>query len=164
VKKARPNVFVNARTDIVLRNQTTNLTPDVLERGVAYAAAGADGFFVPRLTDPQAIEAVVNGCALPLNVLITPGLPPLPELRRLGVRRVSDFGSRDRALEARRLQRARKAAARFPRAAEAARRLKFPTSPMQPDVESEPARTMLPTGTWRSKARSRTSASPTSSS
>jgi 2-methylisocitrate lyase-like PEP mutase family enzyme len=89
VKQARPTIFLNARTCIVLRNKTTNVVPDVLARAKVYAEAGADGFFVPRLTDAAAIDAIVKGTSLPLNLLVVPGLPPLAELRRLGVRRVS---------------------------------------------------------------------------
>jgi 2-methylisocitrate lyase-like PEP mutase family enzyme len=86
VKQRSPHVFVNARTCVVLHRVPG---ADVLERARAYAAAGADGFFVPGLVDAEQISAVVSGTDLPLNVMAWPGLPSLPELRRLGVRRLS---------------------------------------------------------------------------
>ncbi len=57
---------------------------------LAYRDAGADGVFVPGLTDLGAIAALVRdleGC--PLNVLYAPGGPSLARLGDHGVRRVS---------------------------------------------------------------------------
>ncbi len=51
--------------------------------------AGADGIFVPGVTDAETIAALAAGIAVPLNVLAGPGTPPVAELGRLGVARVS---------------------------------------------------------------------------
>jgi 2-methylisocitrate lyase-like PEP mutase family enzyme len=85
------DLFVNARTDVYL----SNLAPperrvdESLERSARYRAAGADGIFVPGVTDPVEIEAIAAAAKLPLNVLVRPGLPPLARLAQLGVRRLS---------------------------------------------------------------------------
>src|SRR5438270_4314096 len=46
--------FINARTDLFLKTQTYDdaLVDPAIERGKAFADAGASGFFVPRLADP----------------------------------------------------------------------------------------------------------------
>lgn len=50
---------------------------------------GADGIFLPGLTDPRLIAAAVERCDRPLNVMVGDATPPLSELRDLGVARVS---------------------------------------------------------------------------
>ncbi|MCF7221244.1 isocitrate lyase/PEP mutase family protein [Marilutibacter chinensis] len=84
-------LFVNARTDVYLRGMADGeqAVAMTLERLALYAEAGADGAFVPCIADGREIAAVAAGTALPLNVMAMPGLPPLAELQRAGVRRVS---------------------------------------------------------------------------
>ncbi|NZA26344.1 isocitrate lyase/phosphoenolpyruvate mutase family protein [Luteimonas sp. SJ-92] len=85
-------VFVNARTDVYLRGLASGpaAVEEVLRRAEGYRAAGADGLFVPGLVEAAAIATVAKGIApLPLNLMLLPGLPPLDELRALGVRRLS---------------------------------------------------------------------------
>jgi 2-methylisocitrate lyase-like PEP mutase family enzyme len=85
------DVFVNVRTDVYLRN----LSPDekkvseTLRRANIYRLAGADGLFVPGIAETAQIREVASGTELPLNVMSVPGLPCLPELAMLGVRRLS---------------------------------------------------------------------------
>ena len=55
--------------------------------GVAWARGYNDGN--PCITEPAEIEAVAKAVPMPLNVMWMPGLPPLSELERLGVRRLS---------------------------------------------------------------------------
>ncbi|CAL9563237.1 hypothetical protein SUDANB58_04685 [Streptomyces sp. enrichment culture] len=55
----------------------------------AYQEAGADGVFVPGLTDAARIAALVDALDVPLNILYSPAGPSLPHLTGLGVRRVS---------------------------------------------------------------------------
>ena len=84
-------VFVNARTCVVLRGLVAGdrTAGEVLSRARLFAEAGADGLFVPRLSDAATIQAIAHGTPLPLNVLLAPGLPSLDALRSLGVRRLS---------------------------------------------------------------------------
>ena len=62
---------------------------DTIARLVAYRDAGADCLYAPWLSSIDQIEAVVDAIAGPVNVLATPPTPPVPELARVGVRRVS---------------------------------------------------------------------------
>ncbi|MFD8569787.1 isocitrate lyase/phosphoenolpyruvate mutase family protein [Streptomyces sp. NPDC059639] len=87
VKRRSPEVFVNARVDTYWLGQDANLK-STLERAQRYVRAGADGVFVPGATDPADLAALAEAIPLPLNVLVVPGVT-LPELSRIGVRRVS---------------------------------------------------------------------------
>jgi 2-methylisocitrate lyase-like PEP mutase family enzyme len=92
--------FVNARTDLFLKTQTYDdaLVDQVVERGKAFAEAGASGFFVPRLADPAQIERVVREVPLPLNVIAFPGAPDKSVWASAGVARISHGPFPHRAL------------------------------------------------------------------
>ena len=62
---------------------------DTIARLVAYRDAGADCLYAPWLSSIDQIAGVVDAVAMPVNVLATPATPPVPELARVGVRRVS---------------------------------------------------------------------------
>ena len=62
---------------------------DTIARLVAYRDAGADCVYAPWLSTAEQIVAVVDAVGVPVNVLATPAVPPLPELADLGVRRIS---------------------------------------------------------------------------
>ncbi|WP_336112444.1 isocitrate lyase/PEP mutase family protein [Streptomyces sp. PTD9-10] len=87
VKNAVPGLFVNARTDTYWLGDGDEA--DTLRRLDAYRQAGADGVFVPGLTDPGRIETLVRHIDAPLNLLYSPAGPTVPQLAGLGVRRVS---------------------------------------------------------------------------
>ncbi|WP_428961265.1 isocitrate lyase/PEP mutase family protein [Micromonospora fluostatini] len=80
-------LYVNARVDTYLRG--AGGVDETVARARAYLAAGADGIFVPGVVDPATIGALVAGVEAPLNILAGPSAPPVPELARLGVARVS---------------------------------------------------------------------------
>ncbi|MGW2693580.1 isocitrate lyase/PEP mutase family protein [Streptomyces sp. NPDC001296] len=80
-------LFVNARVDTYLRG--AGGLGETLERAASFLAAGADGVFVPGVVDPVTVKALVEGIEGPLNVMIGPGAPTVPELAALGVARVS---------------------------------------------------------------------------
>ena len=94
--------FINARTDLFLKTQTYDdaLIDQVIERGKAFADAGASGFFVPRLADPKQIERVVSEVPLPLNVIAFPGAPDKKVWAEAGVARISHGPFPHRALMA----------------------------------------------------------------
>jgi 2-methylisocitrate lyase-like PEP mutase family enzyme len=94
--------YINARTDLFLKTQTYDdaLIDQVVERGKAFADAGASGFFVPRLGDPKQIERVVREVALPLNVIAFPGAPDKKIWADAGVARISHGPFPHRALMA----------------------------------------------------------------
>jgi 2-methylisocitrate lyase-like PEP mutase family enzyme len=62
---------------------------DTITRLIAYRDAGADALYAPGLTDLDDIAALVAAVGIPLNVLVLPGGPTVPELAGVGVRRVS---------------------------------------------------------------------------
>jgi len=115
VKAEVPGLFVNARTDTHwnARAHTGSSTPgdtrrpgggdgrETIRRLDLYQQAGADAVFVPGLSDPSRIAALVKATDVPLNILYSPAGPAVPALADLGVRRIS-LGSLlyRRALEA----------------------------------------------------------------
>lgn len=87
--------FINARTDVFMQAgrdaDPGPLMDEVLRRGAAYAEAGADGFFVPKLTDKALLPQVCERIALPVNVMTSGDVQEVRALARLGVARIS-FG------------------------------------------------------------------------
>jgi 2-methylisocitrate lyase-like PEP mutase family enzyme len=94
--------FINARTDLFLKTQEYDdaLIDQVIERGKAFADAGASGFFVPRLAEPKQIERVVREVPLPLNVIAFPGAPDKKAWSDAGIARISHGPFPHRALMA----------------------------------------------------------------
>jgi 2-methylisocitrate lyase-like PEP mutase family enzyme len=103
--------YINARTDLFLKTQTYDdaLVDQVVERGKAFAGAGASGFFVPRLSEPAQIERVVREVPLPLNVIAFPGAPDKKAWADAGVARISHGPFPHRALMAKLTEMAREA-------------------------------------------------------
>jgi len=97
IKKAAADagmsLFVNARTDVVLNPKlfTTEESriEEIIKRGKAYKDAGADCFFPIALKDKSQIEALIAVIEMPVNLIAIPGIPPLDELERIGVARLS---------------------------------------------------------------------------
>lgn len=92
--------FINARTDLYLKvkEQDDSLVEHVIERGKAFADAGASGFFVPRLADTKQVERVVREVPLPLNLIAFPGAPLKSDWASAGVARISHGPFPHRAL------------------------------------------------------------------
>ncbi|MCT7355990.1 isocitrate lyase/phosphoenolpyruvate mutase family protein [Streptomyces sp. 15-116A] len=87
VRAAAPDLFVNARTDTHWLG--TGDPGEALTRLIAYQEAGAHGLFVPGLTAPDEIAALVSCLDAPLNILYSPTGPSVSHLTALGVRRIS---------------------------------------------------------------------------
>lgn len=85
--------FINARTDIFLIAKPdahdAAMVDAAIERGHAYADAGASGFFVPGLADLRLLEKVVKGVSLPVNFMMFPGAPMPKQIAETGVARIS---------------------------------------------------------------------------
>jgi 2-methylisocitrate lyase-like PEP mutase family enzyme len=93
------HLVINARTDAYWQAgvEPAEAMRGTLERGKAYLQAGADCIFIPGLRNPEHIKTVIDHlgavAAEPaINILAGPGVPPIPELAKLGVKRVS-YGS-----------------------------------------------------------------------
>jgi 2-methylisocitrate lyase-like PEP mutase family enzyme len=84
-------LVINARTDIFLMpiGPAETRLERTIDRLRAYRGAGADCVFVPGVADRDIIAKLVQAIDAPLNILTSPTCPPIPELERLGVRRVS---------------------------------------------------------------------------
>jgi len=85
-------LFINARTDLFLGADPSThktLIAEAIDRAAAYAAAGADGFFVPGLTDLTLIKSVVDAVSLPVNVMMMGELSSVSEVADIGVSRAS---------------------------------------------------------------------------
>ena len=87
----RVPIVVNARTDVYL-------LPDAQPEAGYYEAhlrlttyrdAGADCVFAPGLKDAETIGRLVRDLQCPVNILAVSGTPSVPELKKLGVARVS---------------------------------------------------------------------------
>ena len=91
LRQAGLEVFVNARTDVFLRDlgPERDAVHEAVARAKRYASAGADGIFVPDLQRRDEIRSVAGATDLPLNVLAVRGLSPAADLYGLGVRRIS---------------------------------------------------------------------------
>jgi 2-methylisocitrate lyase-like PEP mutase family enzyme len=85
------DLFINARTDPFLLKfgSPDECLNEAARRAMVYAEAGADGIFVPGLTDLALIEKFVPLTPLPVNIMVTRGIPEISDLARVGVRRVS---------------------------------------------------------------------------
>ncbi|MGC2694572.1 MAG: isocitrate lyase/phosphoenolpyruvate mutase family protein [Candidatus Angelobacter sp.] len=94
------HLVINARVDAYWQSgvEPAEALRNTLERGEAYLKAGGDCVFIPGLRSPDHIRMVVNhlraqlGKTAPVNILAGPGVPQIPELAKLGVKRVS-YGS-----------------------------------------------------------------------
>ena len=87
-------LFINARTDVYLKGLAAGeaAQAEVLSRAGTYAAAGADGVFVPGPTDEALLTVFAREIALPVNAMARPGLPNAARLQAAGVRRLSSGG------------------------------------------------------------------------
>ncbi len=86
-------LFINARTDLFLKSETTKHDEAMLEEAIArskaYATAGGSGFFAPGLRDENMIRRLCAACPLPVNILMYPDAPGASALADCGVARIS---------------------------------------------------------------------------
>ena len=83
-------LVITARAEDLLHGGTLD---EAIARIQAFAAAGADVLFVPGLRSADDIRAVITSVDKPVNVLVLPGMPSVPELADMGVARISVGGS-----------------------------------------------------------------------
>ncbi len=90
-RQAGVPIVLNARTDAYLLQVGTPAARFdlALQRLSAFRDAGADCLFLPGVRDAETITRMVADLKFPLNILAGPGSPPVPELEKLGVARVS---------------------------------------------------------------------------
>ncbi len=85
--------FINARTDLFLKAKSDThdsaLADRAIERGKAYANAGANGYFIPGLADLSLVERITTAVDLPVNAMHLPTGPSRAEWASAGIARVS---------------------------------------------------------------------------
>jgi 2-methylisocitrate lyase-like PEP mutase family enzyme len=83
--------FLNARVDTFLASPEPDAAAlqDAIDRGNAYAEAGADCIFFIRAGDAERIRTLVKEVGAPVSILAGPTSPGVAELEELGVARVS---------------------------------------------------------------------------
>ena len=92
-EEAGVELFINARTDLFKNVDSArhddDLLDEALERADAFAAAGADGFFVPLLKDVHLIQRLCEESPLPVNIIWLDGMVPTQEIAKAGASRIS---------------------------------------------------------------------------
>jgi 2-methylisocitrate lyase-like PEP mutase family enzyme len=83
VLTARAENYLHGRPDLA----------DTIARLQAYQDAGADVLYAPGLRRLEDIRQLIREVDRPVNVLALDGVPPVPELARAGVSRISVGGS-----------------------------------------------------------------------
>lgn len=86
--KDQVDIFINVRTDTFLLGEEDALA-ETQKRASLYEVAGADGLFVPCITQNDDIQAIVSSTKLPINVMCMPNLPDFESLKALGAKRIS---------------------------------------------------------------------------
>lgn len=85
--------FINMRTDLFLKAKAEAhdeaLAGQAIERGKAYAEAGANGFFIPGLANLELVERITQQVPIPVNAMHLPGGPSRAEWASAGIARVS---------------------------------------------------------------------------
>ncbi|WP_432729139.1 isocitrate lyase/PEP mutase family protein [Variovorax sp. W6] len=92
IRELDSRFFINARTDVyfVPWDDPAARFEEALRRAKLYAAAGADGIFVPGMSDPDEIARLSGALGLPLNVYAGyAGAPTADAFARAGARRIS---------------------------------------------------------------------------
>ena len=84
-------LVINARTDtyLVPFHDPDARFEETVKRANAYRQAGADCIFIPGRLDSEMIARLVAAIDAPLNILACPVTPSVPELKKLGVARLS---------------------------------------------------------------------------
>jgi 2-methylisocitrate lyase-like PEP mutase family enzyme len=105
--------FINARTDLFLKNKPEThdaaMLDEAIERALAFADAGASGFFVPRLGELKLVEKLCKASPIPVNAIAYPGAPTRRQWADAGIARISHGPFPHRALMAQLTESARAA-------------------------------------------------------
>jgi 2-methylisocitrate lyase-like PEP mutase family enzyme len=82
---------INARTDIYLKNvgDPAGRFDEVVKRAKAYLAAGADCIYPFGFIDMDTVGRLAKAISAPINIVARAGAPPVAELQKLGVARVT---------------------------------------------------------------------------
>lgn len=81
-------LFINIRCDTYILN-VNNKQEETTKRLRVYETTGADGIFLPCISNENDIAEAVNSTRLSVSVMCIPGLPDFDTLKKLGVKRAS---------------------------------------------------------------------------
>ncbi|MCC6239836.1 MAG: isocitrate lyase/phosphoenolpyruvate mutase family protein [Phycisphaerales bacterium] len=90
--KSGVSIVINARVDTYARqfgSSDAERFAETIRRAQSYLAAGADCIFPIGLHDGQILRQLAARLDAPINVAAHPDLPPLNELKQMGIARVS---------------------------------------------------------------------------
>lgn len=91
-KAALGEGYLNVRTDVFFQDDGAAMSEKVTEtitRAASFRAAGADGLFVPGLSDMDAITQLCAAVDMPVNVMRALDGPPIADYATAGVARIS---------------------------------------------------------------------------
>src|SRR5690242_20320694 len=84
-----PVVLFNAWDKAAPEAHDTTLADQAIERGKAYASAGANGLFIPGLSDLSLVERITSAVDLPVNAMHLPKGPSRAAWASAGIARIS---------------------------------------------------------------------------
>jgi 2-methylisocitrate lyase-like PEP mutase family enzyme len=84
-------LVINARTDalVALKGDRESLLAEAIRRANAFRAASADSLFPLGLNGNDEIARAVRSINGPMNLIFRPGIPPVAELAKMGIARLS---------------------------------------------------------------------------
>jgi len=82
------DIFLNVRTDSYILG-LDNAKDESIKRIKHYENAGADGIFVPCITNTKEIQEIVESNTVPINIMAMPELESFVVLQKAGVKRIS---------------------------------------------------------------------------
>lgn len=85
------DLFINARVDTAFfgPSDAEQRDAECLSRAALYIDAGADGIFVPGITDLPTVTSLADALSVPLNIMVGPGSPSVRALLDAGVGRIT---------------------------------------------------------------------------
>ncbi|GAA1126851.1 isocitrate lyase/phosphoenolpyruvate mutase family protein [Arthrobacter flavus] len=85
------SLFINARVDTAFfgSSDPAERDADSIRRAEKYIDAGADGIFVPGVTDLPTISRLAGNLSVPLNIMTGPGCPSVRDLLAAGAGRIT---------------------------------------------------------------------------
>jgi len=82
------DLFLNIRTDFYILG-LDQPKDETIKRIKLYESAGADGIFVPCITNTKEIQEIVETSTVPINIMAMPELESFDKLQNAGVKRIS---------------------------------------------------------------------------